>query len=46
MKGMSWSARYRHYNNLDKTEGRLERLLSDFPFTSARKLIAEQSLAT
>jgi polysaccharide deacetylase family protein (PEP-CTERM system associated) len=32
---------FRHYNNLDKTEERLEQLLSDFPFTSARRLIAE-----
>jgi polysaccharide deacetylase family protein (PEP-CTERM system associated) len=40
--GMSWSQRYRHYNNLDQTEHRLERLLRDFSFTSARKLISEQ----
>jgi polysaccharide deacetylase family protein (PEP-CTERM system associated) len=41
--GMPWSKRFRHYNNLDKTEERLERLLGDFSFTSARKLIADQS---
>jgi polysaccharide deacetylase family protein (PEP-CTERM system associated) len=40
--GLSWSKRFRHYNNLDKTEERLERLLDDFSFTSARKLVAEQ----
>jgi polysaccharide deacetylase family protein (PEP-CTERM system associated) len=41
MEKLSWSKRFRHYNNLDKTEERLERLLSDFSFTSARKLITE-----
>jgi polysaccharide deacetylase family protein (PEP-CTERM system associated) len=40
--GVSWSKRFRHYNNLEKTEMRLEKLLTDFSFTSARKLIAEQ----
>jgi hypothetical protein len=42
VEGMSWSKRFRHYNNLEKTEERLERLLGDFSFTSARKLIADQ----
>ncbi len=42
LRGMPWSTRFRHYNNLEKTEERLERLLGDFSFTSARKLIAEQ----
>jgi polysaccharide deacetylase family protein (PEP-CTERM system associated) len=42
VRGMSWSARLRHYNNLAKTEQRLERLLSDFSFTSARRLLAAQ----
>jgi polysaccharide deacetylase family protein (PEP-CTERM system associated) len=41
VRGLSWSTRFRHYNNLERTEERLERLLGDFPFTSARKLIAE-----
>ena len=40
--GLPWSKRFRHYNNLDKTEERLERLLEDFAFTSARRVIAEQ----
>jgi polysaccharide deacetylase family protein (PEP-CTERM system associated) len=30
--------RIRHYNNLDKTMGRLERLFEDFSFTSAGRL--------
>jgi polysaccharide deacetylase family protein (PEP-CTERM system associated) len=41
--GLPWSKRFRHYNNLDRTEERLERLLDDFAFTSARQLIAGQS---
>ena len=31
--------RFRHYYNLDKTMGRLERLLNDFEFTSVRRAI-------
>jgi polysaccharide deacetylase family protein (PEP-CTERM system associated) len=31
--------RFRHYCNLDKTMGRLERLLVDFEFTSVRRVI-------
>jgi polysaccharide deacetylase family protein (PEP-CTERM system associated) len=42
VEGMPWSKRFRHYNNLEKTEERLERLLGDFSFTSVRKLIAER----
>jgi polysaccharide deacetylase family protein (PEP-CTERM system associated) len=41
VQGLTWAKRFRHYNNLDKTEERLERLLGDFAFTSARRLIAE-----
>jgi polysaccharide deacetylase family protein (PEP-CTERM system associated) len=41
VKGLSWSKRFRHYKNLDRTAERLERLLSEFSFTSARKLIAD-----
>jgi polysaccharide deacetylase family protein (PEP-CTERM system associated) len=39
--GLGWSSRFRQYNSLEKTEGRLRRLLSDFSFTSARRLLAE-----
>ena len=42
VSGLPWTKRFRHYNNLDKTVQRLERLLSDFRFTSARRLIADQ----
>ena len=41
VRGLSWSKRFRHYNNLEKTERRLERLLADFSFTSARRLHTE-----
>ena len=42
VKGMPWIKAFRHYNNLDKTEERLERLLEDFSFTSARTLLRSQ----
>jgi polysaccharide deacetylase family protein (PEP-CTERM system associated) len=38
--GMSPARRFRHYNNLARTEERLERLVSEFSFTSARNLLA------
>ncbi len=40
VEGLPWSKRFRHYTNLEKTEERLERLLGDFSFTSARKFLA------
>ena len=42
VRGLPWSTRFRHYNNLERTEERLERLLGDFSFTSARTLIADR----
>ena len=42
VRGLPWSKRFRHYNNLERTEDRLERLLGDFSFTSARRLLTEQ----
>jgi polysaccharide deacetylase family protein (PEP-CTERM system associated) len=41
MEGLSWSKQFRHYNNLSKTEQRLERLLDDFSFITARQLLAD-----
>jgi polysaccharide deacetylase family protein (PEP-CTERM system associated) len=38
VSGMPALKRFRHYNNLDRTMGRLERLLEDFRFTSAGEL--------
>lgn len=34
-----WRSRFRHYNNLDKCEGRLRRLLSEFQFGTVRSVI-------
>ena len=42
---MSWSTQYRHYNNLERTEDRLEQLMEDFAFTSARRLLSEDHRA-
>ena len=36
----SMQARFRHYNNLGKTAGRLRRLCREFQFTTARKVLA------
>jgi polysaccharide deacetylase family protein (PEP-CTERM system associated) len=35
-----WRSRFRHYNNLDKCEGRLRRLLGEFRFAPARQVLA------
>ncbi len=37
-------SRYRHYHNLRETEGRLERLMREFPFGTMRSLIASVPL--
>ena len=39
-----WFSRFRHYNNLDKCEYRLQRLLTDFEFTTARAVLTSQGL--
>ncbi|MFB3896483.1 MAG: XrtA system polysaccharide deacetylase [bacterium] len=36
---LPWSKKFRHYNNLHKTYQRLDQLLTDFTFTSIRKVI-------
>ena len=33
-------SRFRHYRNLDKTEGRLARLLRDFRFSTVRQVLS------
>ncbi len=33
---VSWFSKFRHYNNLDKCEGRLSKLLSEFNFTTMK----------
>ena len=35
----SWFSRFRHYNNLDKCESRLRRLLTDFQFGTVREVL-------
>ena len=40
----SWLSRFRHYNNLDKCESRLRRLMSDFSFTTTWDVLAGQGL--
>ena len=37
-------SRFRHYNNLDKCEQRLERLLTDFEFTTMSKVLVDKGL--
>jgi polysaccharide deacetylase family protein (PEP-CTERM system associated) len=41
VNGLPWTNRFRHYNNLHKTVERLERLLADFQFTSARRILTQ-----
>lgn len=35
----SWKSRFRHYNNLDRCESRLRRLLGDFTFSTMRDVL-------
>ena len=39
VKQIALSRRIRHYRNLDRTEERLDRLMSDFRFTSIRRAV-------
>lgn len=39
-----WFSRFRHYNNLDKCEARLENLMDDFSFTTVEEILIEQGL--
>jgi polysaccharide deacetylase family protein (PEP-CTERM system associated) len=40
----TWLSRFRHYTNLEKCEGRLRRLLGEFPFASVRDGLARLGL--
>jgi len=40
----SWFSRFRHYNNLEKCESRLRRLLSDFEFGTSLKVLNTMGL--
>jgi len=42
----SWLSRFRHYNNLDKCEPRLRKLLTDFSFCTIREVLFEQGMLT
>jgi hypothetical protein len=39
-----WLSRFRHYTNLDKTEGRLRRLLAEFRCTTAAAVLGDLGL--
>ena len=39
-----WLSRFRHYNNLDKCESRLRKLMSEFQFTSAWDVLKDLGL--
>lgn len=41
---VGWRSRFRHYNNLDRCEARLLRLLADFPMTTCREVLAVKGL--
>lgn len=43
MKG-SWVSQFRHYNNLSSCSHRLDKLLSDFRFTTAKETLTELKL--
>jgi len=40
----NWKSRFRHYNNLNKCEGRLNSLLKDFRFSSVEQVLIEKGL--
>ena len=42
----SWLSRFRHYNNLDKCESRLRRLMSDFSFTTTWDVLEGEGLVS
>lgn len=39
-----WLSQFRHYNNLDKCESRLHRLLSDFKFGTVERILSSSGL--
>lgn len=42
----NWLSRFRHYNNLDRCESRLRKLMMDFSFTTARRVLRSCDLET
>jgi len=43
VKGLSFRSRFRHYVNLNKTEVRFKKLLSDFQFSTIRELLTQNA---
>jgi polysaccharide deacetylase family protein (PEP-CTERM system associated) len=41
-----WLSRFRHYNNLDRCEGRLQRLMDDFSFGTAWEVLSDLELVS
>ncbi len=41
---VGWKSRFRHYTNLSRTQGRLDRLVQEFPFAPMRDVLADLSL--
>jgi hypothetical protein len=41
--GLSFRSNFRHYVNLDKTEGKFKSLLGDFEFSTIRQLLIKNS---
>jgi polysaccharide deacetylase family protein (PEP-CTERM system associated) len=39
-----WLSRFRHYNNLDRCEGRLQRLMDDFSFGTSWSVLSDMGL--
>ena len=44
VEGASFTARLRHYTNLERCEARLKQLLADFSFTTVRDVLATKGL--
>lgn len=42
----SWFSKFRHYNNLDKCELRLNKLMSDFKFSTMKSVLTDLNLLT
>jgi len=40
----NWLSKFRHYNNLDKCEQRLENLLNDFQFSTVESVLSDMNL--
>jgi len=45
MNGLSGFSKFRHYNNLDKCEGRLRKLLADFEFNTMQHVLDNSTLS-